>query len=97
MMTYQEIYKQVKTGQATFVDVRTKEEYDMGHIPGAILCDLQTLMEKAQDILKDQQKTYYIYCQSGNRSQFAEMQLKMMGYHKAYDIGGIIDWPFEIE
>ena len=96
-MTYQTLYEQAKKGHIQIVDVRTKEEYEMGHIPGAILCDVQTLAEDAPKVLLDQQKTYYVYCQTGYRSQIAVMQLSMMGYKDVNDMGGINSWPFEIE
>jgi len=96
-MTYQALYEQAKKGEIIIVDVRTKEEYEMGHIPGAKLCDVQTLHEDAPNVLVDQNKTYYVYCQTGYRSQIAVMQLEMMGYSDVNDMGGINNWPFEIE
>lgn len=96
-MTYEQLNTQAKEGIIQIVDVRTREEYESGHIPGSIHCDLQYMMSIAEDILKDKNKTYYLYCQTGYRSQIAAMQLNMLGYTDVNDMGGINDWPFEIE
>lgn len=79
------------------VDVRTQEEYDTGHIPNAILLPLDTLADKASEVLPDKEQRLLIYCRSGNRSATAAKQLIEMGYTEVYDFGGIIDWPFDVE
>lgn len=79
------------------IDVRTQEEFDTGHIPNAILLPLDTLADKASEVLPDKEQRLLIYCRSGNRSATAAKQLIEMGYTEVYDFGGIIDWPFDIE
>jgi rhodanese-related sulfurtransferase len=74
----------------TLVDVRTKEEFDSGYIPGAINISLQELQQKLNRIPKD--KPVVVYCRSGNRSSFAANILMQAGYTEVYDLGGIIDW-----
>lgn len=96
-MTYKELYDKAKANILVIVDVRTKEEYDEGHIPGARHCDLQHLLKDAPHILKSKDETYYVYCQTGFRSQMAVMQLNMMDYKDVHDMGGIVDWPYDIE
>ena len=96
-MTYEQILELAKKGEITIVDVRTKEEYDMGRIPTAINCDVQTIMRDAPNVLTSKDHPYYVYCQTGYRSKVAAMQLDMMGYTNINDLGGIIDWPLEIE
>ena len=81
--------------EVTIVDVRTKEEYLEAHIEGAVLLTLDTIPEKAEEILTDKNETYLIYCRSGNRSNQAARELVDMGYQKIYDFGGIIDWEYE--
>lgn len=77
------------------VDVRTLSEYQSGHIPGAILLPVDDIQSDASTILPDLTKIYIIYCNSGNRSADASAQLTQMGYPFIYDMGGIIDWPYE--
>lgn len=78
------------------VDVRTKAEYDEGHIEGALLLPLDQLETLAESQLKDKDATLLIYCRSGNRSAQASALLLELGYTQIYDFGGIMDWPGEI-
>jgi phage shock protein E len=78
------------------LDVRTKEEFESGYIPGAVLIPLDRLEEEAASILKDKEATILVYCRSGNRSVTASNILIRQGYTKIYNLGGIIDWPYEI-
>lgn len=78
------------------LDVRTQEEYDAGHIEGAILLPNETITDTDQpDILPDLDAEILIYCRSGNRSAQAANKLVAQGYTNIYDFGGIIDWPYE--
>lgn len=79
------------------IDVRTKEEFDDGHIKGAELMPLDELESLAKDKLTDLDQTIILYCRSGNRSGQASELLKNLGYTKIYDLGGIIDWTGDIE
>lgn len=78
------------------LDVRTPEEYNEGHIEGAILIPDYEILETAEKILTDKNQTILVYCRSGNRSRKAANNLLYLGYQNVYDFGGIIDWPFEI-
>ena len=84
------------------VDVRGKEEYDKGHIPGAINVPIDSLKQdirnnEAIPELADKKKVYLIYCRSGRRSNEAAKLLSSFGYKHIYEFGGIIDWKGEIE
>jgi rhodanese-related sulfurtransferase len=79
------------------VDVRTEAEFAEEHIPGAILVPIDDLEALAPDMMPDKAATYIIYCRSGNRSATASQQLIELGYQNIYDMGGIIDWPYETE
>ena len=78
------------------VDVRTKAEYDEGHIEGALLLPLDQLETLAESQLKDKDAMLLIYCRSGNRSAQASALLLELGYTQIFDFGGIMDWPGEI-
>ena len=76
------------------LDVRTQEEYDGGHIPGAvclpnemIAADMPFPFGKDAEIL--------VYCQTGHRSADAASKLRKLGFTDVSDIGGIVDWPYE--
>ena len=78
------------------LDVRTKEEFDAGHIAGAVLLPNETIVDTPPEALPDKDAEILIYCRSGNRSAQAANKLVAMGYTNVYDFGGIIDWPFEV-
>jgi rhodanese-related sulfurtransferase len=78
------------------VDVRRQNEYDAGHIPGAILIPNESIRDTQPEALPDQNQIILIYCRSGNRSKQAAQKLSDMGYTNAYEFGGIIDWTGEV-
>ena len=79
------------------LDVRTQEEYDQGHIPGAILISHEEIAEKAEDVLTDKDQLILVYCRSGRRSKIAAEALAELGYTNIKEFGGISDWPYEVE
>lgn len=80
----------------TILDVRTEEEYNAGHIEGAILIPDTEILEKAKETLTDKSATILVYCRSGRRSALAAADLVELGYSNIYDFGGIIDWNYDI-
>jgi rhodanese-related sulfurtransferase len=78
------------------LDVRTKEEYDEGHIPNAVLLPVTEIEENAEKILTDKKATILVYCRSGNRSETASKKLIELGYTNVYDFGGINTWEYEV-
>ncbi len=87
----------MEESKVTLVDVRTEAEYKKGHIPGAILVPNETIGNTMPEQLPDKKATIMVYCRSGARSKQASDKLIKLGYEKVYDLGGIIDWPYEIE
>ena len=79
------------------LDVRTREEYDQGHIPGAIVISHEEIAEKAEQVLTDKEQLILVYCRSGRRSKIAAEALVELGYTNIKEFGGIIDWPYEVE
>ena len=65
------------------VDVRTKEEYEEGHLVDAINIPYDEIDE---DINLDKNKTILVYCRSGNRSNIAFNILETLGFD-VYDLG----------
>ena len=79
------------------LDARTQEEYDEGHIPGAIVISHEEITEKAEEMLTDKDQLILVYCRSGRRSKIAAEALLELGYTNIKEFGGIIDWPYEVE
>ena len=78
------------------LDVRSQEEYDTGHIEGALLIPDTQITEDAEALLTDKDATILVYCRSGRRSALAAADLAELGYTGIYDFGGIIDWEYEV-
>ncbi len=78
------------------VDVRRQDEYDAGHIPGAVLIPNESIGTERPEELPDLNQIILIYCRSGNRSKQAAQKLFDMGYTRIYEFGGIIDWTGEV-
>ncbi len=78
------------------VDVRRRDEYDAGHIPGAILIPNESIGTEMPEQLPDRNQVILVYCRSGRRSREASQKLADMGYANIYEFGGIIDWTGEI-
>ena len=91
--------KQIMDSEEGYIilDVRTQEEYDEGHIPGAIVISHEEIAEKAEEVLTDKDQLILVYCRSGRRSKIAAEALVELGYTNIKEFGGIIDWPYEVE
>lgn len=79
------------------VDVRTPEEYDTGHIPGAVNVPNEEIGSEDPEALPDKGQLILVYCRSGNRSVQASEKLVALGYTNVVEFGGINSWPGEIE
>lgn len=85
----------IKSGKYTVIDVRTKEEYDAGHIKGALNFDYYNddFEEKIESQLKDKNKPYILYCRSGMRSLYSAQILEDLGYTDVTNMkGGFLAW-----
>lgn len=74
------------------LDVRTRLEYWMGHLPGAVqiaVDDLEETLPRREDIRPDQE--ILVYCASGARSAHAATILARLGYRRVTDAGGLAD------
>ena len=97
-ITPQEAKKIMDTQEGyVILDTRTEEEYETGHIPGAILISHEQIKEKAEQVLTDKDQLILVYCRSGRRSKLAAQDLVDLGYTNVKEFGGIIDWPYETE
>ena len=78
------------------IDAREQDEYDEGHIPGAILIPYGEVADRAEKELPDKDQLILVYCRSGRRSKIAAEELVKLGYTNVKEFGGIIDWEYEI-
>ncbi len=87
-LTFKDVQESITNKGGQLLDVRTAEEYEAGHIEGAINLSLQDIQAgKLPDLSKD--KTVYVYCRSGNRSKQAMTALTAAGYTQVKDLGAI--------
>ena len=76
------------------IDVRRQDEYDSGHIEGAICIPNESIDTEQPPDLPDLNQIILVYCRSGRRSKEAAQKLYDMGYTNVYEFGGIIDWIY---
>jgi molybdopterin/thiamine biosynthesis adenylyltransferase/rhodanese-related sulfurtransferase len=80
-------------GNALFVDVREREEWDEGHIPGAVHVPRGNLESRIEGVAPEREKKVVLYCASGARSAFAAKTLAELGYADVVSLqGGFSDW-----
>ena len=79
------------------LDVRRADEFEEGHIPGAINIPNESIGAEEIEELPDKNQNIYVYCPSGNRSKQASARLAELGYTNIIEFGGINDYSGEIE
>jgi sulfur-carrier protein adenylyltransferase/sulfurtransferase len=107
MATYRELLAQVKDeidevgaaearerhGSAVFVDVREREEWEEGAVPGAVHVPRGQLESRIEGLVPDRGTELVLYCAGGSRSAFAAKALGELGYENVTSlIGGFTDW-----
>lgn len=98
LVSYEELQQKL-TDKAPIVllDVRTQEEFNNGHIPGALLLPYDEIDQKAAQLLPEKEKKIIIYCRSGRRSAIAKDSLEALGYTNVKDFGGMNRWQGQVE
>ena len=97
-ISQEEAKEMMDTQEVIILDVREQDEYDGGHIPGAVLLPVGTIAEDtAAAVIPEKDSTILVYCRSGNRSKTASATLAELGYTEVYEFGGIKTWPYETE
>ncbi len=93
LISPEEFKSKADTGKYVLVDIRTPEEYQSGHIEGAINIDYYAPDFKEQVSQLDKNKKYLYYCRSGHRSREAEVLAKTFNFSEVYELdGGINAW-----
>lgn len=81
------------TSGAILLDVREEDEFQNGHIPGALNVPLSRIGE----VRLDKSASIFAYCLRGTRSKRAAQELKSMGYTSVRSIGGIVSYTGDLE
>ena len=84
-----------ENSEAVVLDVRTQEEFDQGHIPGAV-CLRNEFIAADMPFPFARDTELLLYCRSGRRSAEAAEKLRDLGFSNVFDFGGILDWPYDI-
>ena len=109
MATYRELLQQVRSeisevdatqarelidsGGPLVLDVREQNEWDEGHIPGAVHVPRGNLESRVERTAPDHSRPVLVYCSVGNRSAFAAKTLAELGYEDVVSLsGGFTDW-----
>jgi adenylyltransferase/sulfurtransferase len=109
MASYRELLQQVKAEVAEVdagrarklidseaplvLDVREQDEWDEGHLPGALHIPRGNLESRIERAEPDRSRSIVVYCASGNRSAFAAKTLEELGYEDVASLaGGFTDW-----
>ena len=79
----------LKDATPTIIDVRSPEEFAVGHLEGAINLDYEGGTLGAELGSLDQDADYIVYCQSGRRSALATTLMTEAGFTEVTDLGGI--------
>ena len=96
-ISQEEARERMEAGDVIVLDVREQEEYDSGHIPGAVLLPLGAIDgESAAEAIQKKDATVLVYCRSGSRSKRAAKALAELGYTDVYEFGGIMTWPYDV-
>lgn len=84
--------------EAFLLDVRTLEEFNEGHISGAVNIDVFSPNFQVEVEKLNKNKDYYVVCRSGGRSMSACGAMESMGFEKVSNLaGGMMDWMGETE
>ena len=79
-ISQEEAKEMMDTQEVIILDVREQDEYDSGHIPGAVLLPVGTIDEDtAAEAIPEKDSTVLVYCRSGNRSKTAASALAERG------------------
>ena len=73
------------------IDVRSKNEYESGHVKDCINIPHYEIGEKINEYVKDKNAPINLYCAAGSRASAAKSTLVSMGYTNVANLGGYSD------
>ena len=85
--------ERIESGEPVVIDVREQDEWDEGHIAGAVHIPRGHLESRIERLAPDTSRPVVVYCSAGNRSAFAAKTLSELGYEDVVSLaGGFTDW-----
>jgi len=81
----------IQAEEALWIDVRSAEEYDTAHVPGAVNIPYTEIAGRIGEVTEDKQALIYVYCRSGRRSGIAMDTLEAEGFSHVTNLGGLQD------
>jgi sulfur-carrier protein adenylyltransferase/sulfurtransferase len=92
-----QLMEELNTGKEVYVvDVREQDEFERGHIPGALFIPRGFLELRIENTIPDRNARIYLYCGGGNRSALAARSLQEMGYTDLFSLeSGFSQWQRE--
>ncbi len=88
--------QQLQARGVTILDVRTAQEFESGHVPGAINIPYGQVGSRSAE-LGAKARPVLLYCRSGRRSGIAAAELVKQGFTAVYDFRSLSDWPGTVE
>ena len=84
----QDAAAKLESGEALIIDVRDKDEWDEGHIPGATHLSRGTIEFDIEEKVPDPHAMIICHCGGGGRSALAAESLQKMGYKNVHSMAG---------
>ena len=84
-------YADASAAEVLWIDVRTVDEYQSGHLDGAVNIEYEVIVEGVHKMGVAPTRTIYLYCRSGRRAGVAEASLREKGYLNVTNVGGLED------
>lgn len=90
-ISYKDLTTLMKDKKVFLIDVRSNQEYEEGHLDGAINIPLFNIEKDIEKVVQSKQDTVILYCAKGIRSLEAKKILENLGYERVYNLKGGID------
>jgi len=87
----------IEAGDCLLLDVREPDEYAEGHIPGAVNLPLDRIRAGEELLPQDKDGLILVYCLTGRRAGRAVKALTALGCTRVKNMGGVMNWPYDIE
>jgi len=85
------VVSNIQAQEAHWIDVRTAEEYNAGHVSGAVNIPYTEIAARIGEVTENKDTPIYVYCRSGRRSGIARETLIAEGFTQVTNLGGLQD------
>lgn len=90
-ISYKSLNEDMKNKNIILIDVRSRQEYEEGHLEGSINIPVYDIERKIEKIVKNKKNIIVVYCSSGYRSKKAKEILESLSYENVYNLKDGID------